>query len=302
MTSKASTVNNNFVAQWRDYLELCKPRVVALMVFTALVGMLIAAPGNVPFDALIFGLLGITLMAGSAAAINHLVDRNADALMRRTRNRPLPSGQLDARSCLIFAFTIGTAGMLLLILFVNTLTAVLTLVSLVGYAVIYTMFLKRATPQNIVIGGAAGAMPPMLGWTAVTGQVDPGALLLFLIIFTWTPPHFWALALYRKEEYAKTGIPMLPLTHGDDYTRLQIALYAVLLVVVSVLPFVTGMSGVVYLAGVLVLDAIFLFYVVMLFVSRQRKWAIKTFFYSIVYLTILFAILLFDRYLPLAMT
>lgn len=287
------------ISQWRDYVELCKPRVVALMMFTALVGMLIATPGEVPLDAFVFGCLGISLMAGSAAAINQLVDRNVDAQMQRTSNRPLPSGNLDSRSCLIFAMAIGTLGMLVLITLVNTLTAVLTFLSLVGYAVIYTMFLKRATPQNIVIGGAAGATPPLLGWTAVTGQIEPDALLLFLIIFTWTPPHFWALALYRKEEYAKTGIPMLPVTHGDDYTRLHIVLYTLMLIAVTMMPFLTGMSGLVYLVGALILGGVFLFYALALKITRKREWAIKTFFYSIVYLMILFAVLLFDRYLPL---
>ncbi|MBA2410895.1 MAG: protoheme IX farnesyltransferase [Gammaproteobacteria bacterium] len=289
------------LSQCQDYLELCKPRVVALMVFTALVGMLLAAPGAVGTAPLIFGNLGIALVASSAAAINHLADRHMDAVMARTRLRPLPSGHLEARHVLLFACAIGALGMAILIAFVNTLTAVLTFVSLVGYAVIYTLYLKHATPQNIVIGGAAGATPPLLGWTAVTGQVDPHALLLFLIIFTWTPPHFWALALYRKAEYAKVNVPMLPVTHGDDYTRLYILLYTLLMVVITVLPFATGMSGPIYLAGALVLNAVFLYYAVALMVTKRRALAMKTFVYSIVYLMLLFALLLFDRYLPIVM-
>ena len=289
------------LSQCQDYLELCKPRVVALMVFTALVGMLLAAPGAVGTAPLIFGNLGIALVASSAAAINHLADRHMDAVMARTRLRPLPSGHLEARHVLLFACAIGALGMAILIAFVNTLTAVLTFVSLVGYAVIYTLYLKHATPQNIVIGGAAGATPPLLGWTAVTGQVDPHALLLFLIIFTWTPPHFWALALYRKAEYAKVNVPMLPVTHGDDYTRLYILLYTLLMVVITVLPFATGMSGPIYLAGTLILNAVFLYYAVALMVTKRRALAMKTFVYSIVYLMLLFALLLFDRYLPIVM-
>jgi len=290
------------LSQCQDYLELCKPRVVALMVFTALVGMLLAAPGAVGTAPLVFGNLGIALVASSAAAINHLADRHMDAVMARTRLRPLPSGHLEARHVLLFATAIGALGMAILIAFVNTLTAVLTFISLVGYAVIYTLYLKHATPQNIVIGGAAGATPPLLGWTAVTGQVDAYALLLFLIIFTWTPPHFWALALYRKAEYAKVNVPMLPVTHGDDYTRLYILLYTLLMVVITVLPFATGMSGPIYLAGALILNAVFLYYAVALMVTKRRALAMKTFVYSIVYLMLLFALLLFDRYLPIVMT
>lgn len=285
----------------RDYLELCKPRVVALMVFTAIVGMLLAAPGEVGLNTLVLGNLGIALVAGAAAAINHLADRHADAIMRRTRSRPLPSGQLDTWHVLGFALLIGSIGMWILISFVNTLTAFLTLLSLVGYAVVYTLFLKRATPQNIVIGGAAGATPPLLGWTAVTGQVDPNALLLFLIIFAWTPPHFWSLALYRMEEYREADIPMLPVTHGEDFTRLHIFLYTLLLWPVTVMPFLTGMSGLVYLHGAIVLNTIFLYYAYSLLRSPTHDLAIKTFVYSIIYLTILFALLLFDRYLPVFM-
>ncbi len=301
-TPKAWVIQGGILAQCQDYLELCKPRVVALMVFTALVGMLLAAPGEVSTAKLVFGTLGIALVASSAAAINQLADRHVDALMARTRMRPLPTGHLDVRHVLLFSAIVGTSGMAILIAFVNVLTAMLTLVSLVGYAVVYTLYLKHATPQNIVIGGAAGATPPLLGWTTVAGQVDPNALLLFLIIFTWTPPHFWALALYRKDEYAKVNIPMLPVTHGEDYTRLYILLYTLLLAVITVLPFATGMSGPIYLTGVLALDAVFLYYAIALKLTRRRDLAIKTFVYSIVYLMLLFALLLFDRHLPVLLS
>jgi heme o synthase len=300
-TSKVWALHAGVVAQLQDYVELCKPRVVALMVFTALVGMLLAAPGNVDAATLVFGSVGIALVASSAAAVNQLADRHVDAAMSRTRLRPLPAGHLEVPHVILFASLVGGAGMAILIIQVNWLTAMLTLVSLMGYAVVYTLYLKHATPQNIVIGGAAGATPPLLGWTAVTGQVDPNALLLFLIIFTWTPPHFWALALYRKEDYAKVNIPMLPVTHGEDYTRLYILLYTLLLAMITVLPFATGMSGPIYLAGVLALDAVFVYYAVALKLTRQRKLAIKTFVYSIVYLMLLFALLLFDRYLPVVL-
>jgi len=299
--TKARTISSGsyFRVQFAAYLELCKPKVVALMVFTAWVGMLLARPGVWPWNALIFGSVGIALMAGSAAAINHVVDRKVDAKMLRTKNRPLPKGNLPVSRCLVFALTLGVAGFLLLMLMVNMLTAVLTLLSLVGYAIVYTLYLKRATPQNIVIGGAAGATPPLLGWTAVTGQVDPYALVLFLIIFTWTPPHFWALAIYRKEDYAKVGIPMLPVTHGDAYTRGQIVAYTVLLILITLLPFLMGVNGVVYLIGALLLGAGFLYHAIMLWVTRSPQWAIKTFVFSIVYLLILFTFLLLDRYLPI---
>jgi protoheme IX farnesyltransferase len=284
---------------WREYLELCKPRVVMLMVFTAIVGMFLATPAMVALDILVFGALGIALVASSAAAINHVVDRRADALMARTQRRPLPRGQITTRHALAFAAVIGVAGMLLLMVYVNALTALLTLFSLIGYAVIYTGFLKRATPQNIVIGGAAGAAPPVLGWTAVTGTPDPQAWLLFLIIFVWTPPHFWALAIHRHDEYARVGIPMLPVTHGVEFTRLQILLYTVLLLVVSVLPFATHMSGWLYLAGALALGAGFLYYAVALFVTENDRLALKTFVYSIHYMAGLFALLLIDHYVPI---
>jgi protoheme IX farnesyltransferase len=244
----------------RSYLGLCKLKVVALIVFTAMVGMFLATspPGMVPWDVLLFGNLGIGLAAASAAAINHVLDAREDAKMARTSKRPLPQGEINPRNALLFAGVLGLVAMLMLVYLVNVRTAVLTFLSLVGYAVVYTMYLKRATPQNIVIGGAAGAAPPILGWTALTDTIDPHSLLLFLIIFVWTPPHFWALAIYRRKEYAKVDIPMLPVTHGVPFTRLQILLYTILLLVVSVLPFVTRMSGPVYLVGALLLGGGFL--------------------------------------------
>ena len=299
MTVKTSTSRPmQAIGQWRDYLELCKPKVVALMVFTAIVGMLLADPANVNLLTLFYATVGIALVASSAAAINHVADSRIDAAMDRTKLRPLPSGSLDKTSVLMFAFLIGAVGMVLLIMQINVLTAVLTFLSLVGYAVVYTMYLKRATPQNIVIGGAAGATPPLLGWTAITGTVDADALVLFLIIFTWTPPHFWALAIYRKDEYAKVDIPMLPVTHGEDYTRLQITLYTVLMSLVTVLPYFTGMSGLLYLVSALLLNAGFLYYSISLQITKSRTKAINTFVYSIVYLMALFAVLLLDRFLP----
>jgi protoheme IX farnesyltransferase len=285
----------------QSYLGLCKLKVVALIVFTAMVGMFLATspPGMVPWDVLLFGNLGIGLAAASAAAINHVLDAREDAKMARTSNRPLPQGEINERNALVFAGLLGLAAMLMLVLLVNVRTAVLTLMSLVGYAVVYTMYLKRATPQNIVIGGAAGAAPPILGWTALTDTIDPHALLLFLIIFVWTPPHFWALAIYRRKEYAKVDIPMLPVTHGVPFTRLQILLYTILLLVVSVLPFVTRMSGPVYLVGALLLGGGFLYYAIVMMKGEDEKVAMKTFGYSIWYLMALFALLLVDHYLPL---
>jgi len=296
-----SVLNESKRVCWRDYLELCKPKVVALIVFTAIVGILLAVPGLPPLDAVIFGTLGIGLASGSAAAINHVVDQKIDAIMGRTHNRPIPQGAMKSRDALIFALAIGAISMAILIMWVNVLTAALTFFSLIGYAVIYTMYLKRATPQNIVIGGAAGAAPPLLGWTAVTGSVDPGALLLFLIIFTWTPPHFWALAIHRADDYKKVGMPMLPVTHGKDYTRLQILLYTVLLFVVTLLPFSYGMSGWLYLVGAVALNLMFMVYAVRLYRDDNEKLPMKTFGFSIVYLMILFALLLVDHYVPLFM-
>ncbi len=283
-----------------DYYELCKPRVVALLVFTAIIGMFLASPGMVPLHALFFGTLGIGLASASAAAINQVVDQKIDADMSRTKNRPLPSGNLTNKQALIFSVALGLVAMFILIMWVNLTTAVLTFLSLIGYAVVYTMYLKRATPQNIVIGGAAGAAPPVLGWTAVTGQVDPHSLLLFLIIFAWTPPHFWALAIHRRDEYAKVDIPMLPVTHGIEFTRLQVLLYTIILTAVTLLPYVTGMSGLIYIAGTIVLDAIFLSYAIRLQSGKDEQIAMKTFGYSILYLMLLFALLLIDHYFRFA--
>ncbi len=295
----AQTMTATVTHHWRDYAGVCKLKVVALIVFTAVVGMFLATPGMVPWPALLYGTLGIGLAAASAAAINHVVDQHIDAKMSRTRHRPVASGQLSGGQCLGFALVLGALAMLILVLLVNVLTAALTFASLIGYAVVYTMYLKRATPQNIVIGGAAGAAPPVLGWTAVTGSVDPHALLLFLIIFVWTPPHFWALAIHRRNEYAKADIPMLPVTHGVEFTRLQVMLYTILLVVVTVLPFVTQMSGLFYLFGALLLGAGFLYHAWRLLRHESDEQAMKTFSYSIVYLMALFAFLLVDHYIPL---
>ncbi len=290
----------DFLQHWRDYYELCKPKVVALLVFTAIVGMFLAAPpGTVPWNALLIGSLGIAFSSGSAAAINHLVDQRIDAQMARTRARPLPTGHVRTGQAVAFAAVLGGLGLGMLYLWVNPLTAVLTFVSLMGYAFVYTMYLKRATPQNIVIGGAAGAAPPLLGWTAVTGTLDYHAFLLFLIIFIWTPPHFWALAIHRREEYAKVEIPMLPVTHGVEFTRIQILLYTVLLVAVSLLPYATHMSGPLYLVGALVLDIIYLYYAIALKVSDDRRLPMKAFGYSITYLMGIFAFLLMDHYMPI---
>ena len=286
---------------WNDYYELCKPRVVALIVFTAIVGMLLATPGMVPWQPLLFGTLGIGMAAASAAAINQIVDQRVDADMLRTRNRPLPTGHLTNTQALVFAAILGVVSMVILVLLVNPLTAMLTLCSLIGYAFIYTMYLKRATPQNIVIGGAAGAAPPVLGWVAVTGQIDPNSLLLFLIIFAWTPPHFWALAIHRRDEYSKVNIPMLPVTHGIAFTRLQVLLYTIILVAVTALPFATHMSGWLYFVGAMILGAVFLSYAIKLQSGRDERTAIKTFGYSILYLMLLFALLLVDHYVPLVL-
>lgn len=282
---------------FRQYWPLTKPRVVALIVFTALVGMLLAVPGIPPWRALLFGNLGIWLAAASAAAINHLIDQRIDALMARTQHRPLPAGHLNGPQVLLFAVSLGLASMLILVLWVNVLTALLTFASLIGYAVIYTAYLKRATPQNIVIGGAAGAAPPVLGWAAVTGEVDPHALLLFLIIFIWTPPHFWALAIFRRDDYARAEIPMLPVTHGIPYTRWHVLFYTVLLFVATLLPWITGMSGVFYLGGAVILNLVFLYYAVRLLNPPNDYFAMEVFKYSIVYLMALFAFLLVDHYL-----
>ena len=284
---------------WRAYLEITKPKVVLLLVFTALVGMVLAVPGMVPLKETIFGLLGIGLAASSAAAINHVIDQRADAIMKRTSSRPIPQGHLTTRDCLIFAGSIGVVAMLMLYFLVNPLTALLTFLSLIGYAVVYTVYLKRATPQNIVIGGAAGAMPPVLGWAAVTGQVTAESLLLFLIVFIWTPPHFWSLAIHRRDDYAKVDIPMLPVTHGIPFTRVQIVLYTVLLLIISIFPWLIGMSGVLYLIGAVILGLMFLYHTIRMFNPSLEKQPIKTFVFSIQYLMWLFIFMLVDHYLPL---
>ena len=286
------------ISTWRDYVALCKPKIVGLIVFTALVGTLMATPGPVALSLLVPAMLGIGLAAASAAAVNHVVDRKVDALMARTHKRPLPKGDLSARNAICFAAVLCVIAMVILALWVNVLTALLTFVSLIGYGVIYSMFLKRATPQNIVIGGAAGAAPPVLGWTAVSGSLEPHALLLFLIIFAWTPPHFWALAIARRKDYENAEIPMLPVTHGLEFTRLHILLYTLLLFIVTLLPYLTGMSGITYLSGALALGGGFLYFTVKLMRQPEEATAMSTFSYSIWYLMGLFAVLLVDHYIP----
>jgi len=290
--------NTGRSVRWRDYIALCKPKIVWLIVFTAVVGMFLSVPGMVPVDPLIFGSLGIALAASSAAVINHIVDHHADSIMMRTRQRPLPRGNVSMDAAIVFAAVLGAASMLILIFYVNTLTAVLTMGSLIGYGFVYSMYLKRATPQNIVIGGASGAAPPVLGWTAVTGTLDPHSLLLFLIIFAWTPPHFWALAIYRRDEYAKAAIPMLPVTHGVEFTRMHILYYTIILILVSLLPYVFYMSGILYLAGAAVLGGRFLYLAIRMQWDHSNRLAMNMFSYSIFYLMALFAFLLADHYLP----
>jgi protoheme IX farnesyltransferase len=281
---------------WQEYLELCKPKVVLLILFTALVGMFLSTEGLVPFNAWFWGLIGIGFAASAGAALNHWVDQGIDARMERTHNRPLPTGNINGKQAVIFALSLATLSMVILVSFINVLTAALTFASMVGYAVIYSMFLKRTTPQNIVLGGAAGAAPPVLGWTAVTGELHSEALLLFLIIFVWTPPHFWALAIKRVDDYAKAGVPMLPVTHGIAFTKLHILLYTILLVIITIMPFLVLMSGTIYLAGALALGAGFVFYSVKLYQTDGDQYAMKTFGYSIFYLSALFAFLLLDHY------
>ena len=282
---------------WRRYLELTKPKVVALITFTAIVGTLLASPGMPPLAALVWGNLGIALASACAATINHVLDRRIDEQMARTRARPLPTGDLNEKQALVFAAVLGVTAMAILAFLVNLLTATLTFASLIGYAVIYTVWLKRATSQNIVIGGAAGAAPPVLGWAAVTDTVDPNALLLFLIIFVWTPPHFWALAIARRDDYARAGIPMLPVTHGVEYTRLHVLLYTVLLVVVTFMPFLTRMSGLLYLVVAVALNVGFLYYALALKITARQELPMRVFKFSVTYLTWLFAALLADHYL-----
>ena len=291
-----TTLSASATPRWNDYLELTKPRVVALMILTALIGMCMAVPGFVPWQPLVLGNLGIALCAGAAAAINHIVDERIDQQMARTKGRPVATGRLSQGQAAGFALLLSVLGVITLVLWVNTLTAVLTVASLIGYAFIYTMFLKRATPQNIVIGGLAGAAPPLLGWTAVTGEIHGHALLLVLIIFAWTPPHFWALAIHRKEEYAAVGVPMLPVTHGVKFTALHILLYTIIMVLITLLPFATGLSGWFYLAAALVLGAVFLYWSIEILRGRNAKAPMETFKYSITYLLLLFIAMLVDHW------
>ena len=293
MTQQAVTDN----ALWRDYLELTKPKVVALMILTAVIGMCMAVPGFVPWQPLILGNLGIALCAGAAAAINHIVDERIDQKMARTKKRPVATGRISQREAIVFATVLALLGIVILVVWINTITAVLTVASLIGYAFIYTMFLKRATPQNIVIGGLAGAAPPLLGWTAVTGEMHGHALLLVLIIFAWTPPHFWALAIHRREEYASVGIPMLPVTHGVKFTALHILLYTIIMFLITLLPFVTLLSGWLYLGGAVVLGLIFLYWSIEIIRGKNAQAPMETFKYSIAYLLVLFSIMLVDHWL-----
>ncbi|HCT42039.1 MAG TPA: protoheme IX farnesyltransferase [Moraxellaceae bacterium] len=281
---------------WRAYWELTKPGVVALLMVTAVIGMFLATPGMVPWRVLILGSLGMALAMMASAVINQIMDQRIDAIMARTHKRPLVQGRVNTRAALVFAAVLGLASLVILDVFINRLTAVLTFFGIIGYAFIYTLWLKRATPQNIVIGGLAGAIPPLLGWTAVTGEVHPHALLLVLIIFAWTPPHFWALAIHRRDEYAKADIPMLPVTHGLEFTKTAVLLYTVILFVIALLPYLTGMSGLIYLAGSTVLSAIFLVYAVRLKFRNDPKVPMKTFGFSITYLFLLFFVLLLDHY------
>ncbi|MEZ5538495.1 MAG: heme o synthase [Pseudomonadales bacterium] len=282
-------------ALWRDYLELCKPNVVALMILTSVIGMLLSVPGAVPWQVLLFGNLGIAFCAASAAAVNHIVDQRIDLKMARTINRPVAQGRISSKQAILFAAVLGVIGMLVLKVFTNDLTMWLTFSALIGYAFVYTRFLKRATPQNIVIGGLAGAVPPLLGWTAVTNHIHHDALLLVLVIFAWTPPHFWALAIHRRDEYAKAGIPMMPVTHGIKLTALHVILYTLMLIAVTLLPFATGMFGWLYLVSAVVLGAGFLFWSIQLY-HEKPKAGMETFKYSIIYLMALFVVMLLDHY------
>jgi protoheme IX farnesyltransferase len=291
------TTLTEFLPRMGEYYRLCKPKVVYLILFTAAAGMFLSSPTLVSIDVLFFGLLGIGLGAASGAAVNHWVDQRIDEIMARTRNRPLPQGNISSRSALIFAISIGVLSMVILVAFVNVMTAVLTFLALIGYAVVYTMFLKHSTPHNIVLGGAAGAAPPVLGWTAVTNELSVDALILFLIIFIWTPPHFWALAIKRRDEYKKAGVPMLPVTHGVKFTKLHILLYTLMLLSITLLPFVIQMSSYLYLAGAVGLGLGFVYYATRLYLAENDEFAMKTFGYSIFYLSALFALLITDHYL-----
>ncbi len=284
-------------ASWHDFYEMCKPRVVMLMLLTSVIGMFLAVPGMVPLDVLILGNLGIALVASSGAVVNHLIDRKIDIMMKRTHNRPMAQGRVDAAQTIVFALVIGLAGMTILMVWVNPLCAWLTLASFIGYAFIYTGYLKHATPQNIVIGGLSGAMPPLLGWSAVTGTIESDALILVLIIFAWTPPHFWALAIHRKDEYAKSGVPMLPVTHGEYVTKVHIVVYTGLLIISTVFPYFSGMSGPLYLVSALALGAGFMWWSCKLMFKPKPTTAMDTFRFSIVYLALLFLALLVDHYL-----
>ncbi|MDC0423174.1 heme o synthase [Methylophilaceae bacterium] len=280
----------------KNFFALCKPRVTALIIFTAIIGMFLATPGMVPIDILFAASIGIGFVSGAAAAFNCLIEEKIDAVMARTRGRPLPTGQVSHKETLVFSTALGGLGLLILFYFVNFLTMWLTLATFFSYAVIYTIFLKPATPMNIVIGGASGAMPPVLGWAAVNNSVAPEALILFLIIFCWTPPHFWALALYRREEYAKVAMPMLPVTHGEKFTLLHILLYTIILIIVTLMPFSVGMTGLIYLVIATILNAYFLYYVVMLYRNYSDKLSMKIFRYSILYLGLIFTAFLIDHY------
>ena len=290
-------MSDTLMARWPDFLELTKPRVVALMLITALIGMCMAVPGFVPWEPLLLGNIGIGLCSGAAAAINHVVDERIDQKMSRTTNRPVATGRVSQTEALVFAALLAFLGAALLAWTINVLTAILTVASLVGYAFIYTMFLKRATPQNIVIGGLAGAAPPLLGWTAVTGEIHAHGLLLVLIIFAWTPPHFWALAIHRKEEYAAVGIPMLPVTHGNRFTALHILLYTILMFLITLLPFATLLSGWIYLVSAVILGVIFLYWSIEILREKNPKAPMETFKYSINYLLLLFVAMLADHWI-----
>lgn len=296
--AEAVAMSTNAHGSWRDYLEMCKPKVVALLILTSIVGTVLASPAwGIEWDILIVANLGIALAAAGGAAVNHIVEYKSDAGMKRTEDRPLASGRVSVRNAIIFAMTISVLSMVILAGYINVLTAVLTFASLIGYAVIYTMYLKRATPQNIVIGGLAGAMPPLLGWTAVTNSIDPYGLLLVLIIFTWTPPHFWALAIHRRDDYAKVAIPMLPVTHGIKYTKLAIVAYTILMVIVTLLPYLAYFAGKIYLAAAVLLGGFFMYKSLELYFTDREKAAIQTFVYSINYLMLLFVALVADHYI-----
>ncbi|MEE2729317.1 MAG: heme o synthase [Pseudomonadota bacterium] len=300
--SRAISKEFTSAVSWRDYMELTKPRVVMLLMLTAIVGMFMSTPGMVPLDVLILGSVGMAFAMGAAAAVNHVVDQRIDSIMARTENRPVARGKISPQRAILFAAGLSVASMFILSFFINPLTAFLTLFGIVGYAFIYTMYLKRATPQNIVIGGLAGAIPPLLGWTAVTNSIDPHALLLVLIVFVWTPPHFWALAIHRRDDYAKAGIPMLPVTHGIEYTKSAVFHYTILMSLCTLLPYLTGMSGLIYLGCTLALNALFLYYAIRLKFAPTPGIAMKTFGYSIVYLMCLFIVLLVDHYFMFTIT